>query len=105
MFETRTNAGLWGGQVLGVEQGCAYLFVAMLQCASTTPFWRAIMQLLRASVHDMSLPTGERVKYLRLAYRAGRTNIGQSVLASRFPPEFVADDCQRLKAIKNDLCV
>jgi len=48
------------------------------------------MELLRASIHYMDLPTGERVKYLRLMCRAGRTIIGRSVLARRFPPEFVA---------------
>jgi len=63
------------------------------------------MKLLSTSAHYLDPPTGERVKYLRLMYRAGRAIIGRSVLASRFSPEFVADDCQRLKVIENDLCV
>lgn len=48
------------------------------------------MKLLSASAHYLDLPTGERIKYLRLMYRAGRAIIGRSVLARRFPPEFVA---------------
>ncbi|GEM_PF-2630780 len=48
------------------------------------------MKLRRASVHYQSLPTGEKVKYLRLMYRAGRTTIGRSMLASHIEPEFVA---------------
>jgi hypothetical protein len=48
------------------------------------------MKLLRTSVHYLSLPAGEKVKYLRLTYRTGRAVVGRSMLASRFPPEFVA---------------
>lgn len=48
------------------------------------------MDLLSASVHHLNLPSGEKVKYLRLTYRAGRATIGRTVLASRFSPEFVA---------------
>lgn len=38
----------------------------------------------------MDLPTGEKVKYFRLTYRAGQTIIGRTMLASRFSLEFVA---------------
>lgn len=48
------------------------------------------MTLTKASVHFMRLESGELIKYLRLVYRAGRTTIGRSVLASRFRPDFVA---------------
>lgn len=48
------------------------------------------MKLLRTSIHYLDLPTGEKVKYLRLMCRAGRTIIGRSVLTSRFSLKFVA---------------
>ena len=49
-----------------------------------------IMILKNATVHFMPLENGEKVKYFRLRYRAGRATIGRSVLASRCGPEFTA---------------
>lgn len=49
------------------------------------------MTVTKASVHYLSLKTGEKVKYLRLMYRAGGTIVGRSILARRFSPAFVAE--------------
>lgn len=48
------------------------------------------MNLIKASVHYLPLRTGEKVKYLRLMYRAGTTTVGSSILARRFSPAFIA---------------
>lgn len=48
------------------------------------------MTLTKATVHFMKLESAERIKYLRLRYRAGRITIGWSVLASKCCPDFMA---------------
>lgn len=49
------------------------------------------MNLIKATVHYRMLETGERVKYLRLMYRAGGTTVGRSILACRLSAAFVSE--------------
>jgi len=46
--------------------------------------------IVSQSLHTLTLPSGEKVEYMRTLRQFGTCLIGSSILAKRFPPDLIA---------------